>query len=717
MQTMYPAKVNSPTTMLAGGINAVVDIIPVFNSSVLPAAPNLAAIGTDEDTETILYLTVNGNNLENVTRGFQGVAKSWPSGTQVARFITAYDHDAFKANIETHDTKLGGIEDGATADQTKADIDALGLSHDSLVNVSTDDHHTKYTDAEAKAQAEAAKLDDHAVPDDNTDLNASAAKHGLMPKADKSKLDGVEASAVALATVKADADVADAIAKKHTQNTDTALGAVGTKDPPIDADKALYRDSTAADALVTSTWTQIKAFLKTYFDTIYRLATANHSHQSAGAQAGKLDHGLALNGLGHDDHPQYIKHSLATAISDFLVASGAGVFVKQTLAQVKTLLNWAADIAAHAALTTGIHGVSGTVVGTSDTQTLTNKTMYDNSNIQERIISWTTTSTPIPTGEDLRNVFIITALVSDASFQVPSGTPANCNKIIIRIKDNGTARALSWDAIYRAVEFALPTTTTPGKTIYLRFIYNSADSKWDMVAINVDAVDKTHLSQDFGASGVRLRNLIVEPISGVTLQISNAAQSAFSGVINAGGTGGLTATNVPYDGDSNEDMFNGLLSGAGYWGRIILHNTTRGNSRKIVSVDRTNDAITTESSTDDWADDDVITCQSQTNATSRYFDVDVSAEVPATTDAIFLSVVMRDNEGADDIARQLYFHTYEAYDAGKRQYISTILASDQNSFTIPLRIVDQKFTMRINTGCEDVVFVLNVVAEVEYADT
>lgn len=65
------------------------------------------------------------------------------------------------------------------------------------------------------------------------------------------------------------ANVSDAITKKHTQNTDTGLGAVGTKNPPIDADKALYRDSAAADVLVTSTWAQVKAFLKTYFDTIY----------------------------------------------------------------------------------------------------------------------------------------------------------------------------------------------------------------------------------------------------------------------------------------------------------------------------------------------------------------------------------------------------------------------------------------------------------------
>lgn len=65
------------------------------------------------------------------------------------------------------------------------------------------------------------------------------------------------------------ANAADAISKKHIQGTDTALGVVGTKNPPIDADKSIYRDSTASDVLVTSTWAQIKAFLKTYFDTLY----------------------------------------------------------------------------------------------------------------------------------------------------------------------------------------------------------------------------------------------------------------------------------------------------------------------------------------------------------------------------------------------------------------------------------------------------------------
>ena len=39
--------------------------------------------------------------------------------------------------------------------------------------------------------------------------------------------------------------------------------------------------------------------------TGYRLESADHNHQSTGAQAGQLDHGLALTGLTDDDHGQY----------------------------------------------------------------------------------------------------------------------------------------------------------------------------------------------------------------------------------------------------------------------------------------------------------------------------------------------------------------------------------------------------------------------------
>lgn len=65
--------------------------------------------------------------------------------------------------------------------------------------------------------------------------------------------------------------------------------------------------------------------------------------------------------------------------------------------------------------------------------------------------------------------------------------PVQGNKLIIRLKDDGTARAISWDTKYRAIGVTLPTTTVLGKTLYLGFIYNSTDDKFDCVATAQEA--------------------------------------------------------------------------------------------------------------------------------------------------------------------------------------------------------------------------------------
>lgn len=97
-------------------------------------------------------------------------------------------------------------------------------------------------------------------------------------------------------------------------------------------------------------------------------------------------------------------------------------------------------------------------------------------------VATTASGSTITPNCDTTNMYTVTALAAAATFAAPTGTPYDGQPLMVRIKDNGTARALTFNSIYRAsTDFALPTTTVISKTMYLQFIYNSADSKWDAV--------------------------------------------------------------------------------------------------------------------------------------------------------------------------------------------------------------------------------------------
>ena len=95
----------------------------------------------------------------------------------------------------------------------------------------------------------------------------------------------------------------------------------------------------------------------------------------------------------------------------------------------------------------------------------------------------TTTGTTITPTSDTTNQYTVTALGSGATIAAPSGSPIDGQKLIIRIKDNGTARALTWNATYTERGTTLPTTTVVCETLYVGCIYNSAASVWDVVAV------------------------------------------------------------------------------------------------------------------------------------------------------------------------------------------------------------------------------------------
>jgi hypothetical protein len=103
-------------------------------------------------------------------------------------------------------------------------------------------------------------------------------------------------------------------------------------------------------------------------------------------------------------------------------------------------------------------------------------------------ITITTASTATLTiDSDSTDFAVITAQTEALTIAAPTGTPVEGQKVIVRIKDDGSARGITFNAIFRAIGVTLPTTTVASKITYLGLVYNSTDTKWDIVATKTEA--------------------------------------------------------------------------------------------------------------------------------------------------------------------------------------------------------------------------------------
>lgn len=110
--------------------------------------------------------------------------------------------------------------------------------------------------------------------------------------------------------------------------------------------------------------------------------------------------------------------------------------------------------------------------------TLTNK------RITPRITTIASTATLTPDA-DTQDVTAITTQAVGLTVAAPVGTPTNGQSLIIRIKDNGVARTISWNSAYVAfTSIDLRTSTVASKTLLFHFIYNGTDGVWELLHSN-----------------------------------------------------------------------------------------------------------------------------------------------------------------------------------------------------------------------------------------
>ena len=118
------------------------------------------------------------------------------------------------------------------------------------------------------------------------------------------------------------------------------------------------------------------------------------------------------------------------------------------------------------------------------------KNLYVDGSILSRINSRVTTAasaSALTPDISVGDIYAYTALAAGLTVNAPIGTPVDGNKLMFRLLDNGTARALTWNATYTVIGVTLPTTTVVNKTTYVGCIYNANNSRWDVIAVSTQA--------------------------------------------------------------------------------------------------------------------------------------------------------------------------------------------------------------------------------------
>jgi hypothetical protein len=178
--------------------------------------------------------------------GSNGIVVRTALNTTTARSIAAGTNVSITNGDGVSGNPTVNVPDASTS--TKGAVE-LATSAETTAGLAVQASDTRLSDARTPT----AHAGTHVTGGTDKIRDATASVDGLMTTAYASKLDGIEAGA----------DVTDA------QNVGSAINGSTAKTTPIDADVVPILDSAASNILKKVSWANIKATLKTYFDTLY----------------------------------------------------------------------------------------------------------------------------------------------------------------------------------------------------------------------------------------------------------------------------------------------------------------------------------------------------------------------------------------------------------------------------------------------------------------
>ena len=237
-----------------------------------------------------------------------------------------------------------------------------------------------------------------------------------------------------------------------------------------------YRLLKVEDYAPNSGRTTLCKLLKLVYQTPYDVSVVTqYGGNGQGGQTG--GGGVITDGSGGTDD---LRRGVVTPDGNTIGATAVGI-----------LVNGKGNVIAEQTATITIHGndniimpgvTNVTLINTDDTVVTESNVSYINGQRATlyKVINETSSATPTPDADNCEQ-YNLNALAAGAVFAAPTGTPYDGQRLLIRIKDDGTQRTLSFNAIYRFVGVSAPVETNIGKVLYLDCRYNSYDTKWDVI--------------------------------------------------------------------------------------------------------------------------------------------------------------------------------------------------------------------------------------------
>jgi hypothetical protein len=183
--------------------------------------------------------------------------------------------------------------------------------------------------------------------------------------------------------------------------------------------------------------------------------------------------------LNQNDVPDVATASqlLAQGTENIIASAYQGTLASRPAPGVSGRFYWATD-------TGGLSYDNGTLWTPLGSFTPSSVTTLTNKRYTRRVVGIPQAAVPVINTDNM-DVAVITGLAQAITSFTTSltGTPVDGDMLLIRITDNGTARAIAWGAKFEASTVALPTTTVVSTMLTVGFEWNIVTSAWRCVGV------------------------------------------------------------------------------------------------------------------------------------------------------------------------------------------------------------------------------------------